>query len=134
MSASILDAMAGWPSVAPFLVEPRSKGEFERLVTALDAVLDAGGSDESHPLASLADHLGELVARYEERHRPFKEMSARDLLRHLMAEHGLRQSDLPEVGAQSVVSEVLRGKRKLNVGQISRLSRRFGLPVDVFMP
>ena len=134
MSASIRDAMAGWPAVAPFLAEPRSKGEFARLVAALDAVLDAGGADESHPLASLADHLGELVARYEERHRPFKEMAARDLLRHLMTEHGLRQSDLPEIGAQSVVSDVLRGRRRLNVGQISRLSRRFGLPADVFMP
>jgi len=134
MSASILDAMAGWPAVAPFLTAPRSKGEFERLVAALDAVLDAGGADESHPLASLADHLGELVARYEERHRPVREMAVRDLLRHLMTEHGLRQSDLPEIGAQSIVSDVLRGRRELNVGQISRLSRRFGLPADVFMP
>ena len=51
-----------------------------------------------------------------------------------MTEHGLRQSDLPEIGAQSIVSDVLRGRRELNVRQISRLSRRFGLPADVFMP
>lgn len=103
-------------------------------MAALDTVLDAGGADESHPLASLADRLGELVARYEARHRPIREMAVRDLLRHLMTVHGLRQSDLPEIGAQSIVSDVLRGKRRLNVGQISRLSRRFGLPPDVFMP
>jgi HTH-type transcriptional regulator / antitoxin HigA len=56
------------------------------------------------------------------------------LLRQLMVQHNLRQSDIPEIGAQSVVSDVLRGKRRLNVGQITRLSERFGLPVAVFMP
>jgi len=134
MNPDIQAAMRNWPSVAPFLAEPRSKAEFARLVAALDAVLDAGGADESHPLASLADHLGDLVARYEARRQPMRDMSAPEFLRHLMAQHRLRQSDLPEIGAQSVVSDVLRGKRRLNVGQIARLSRRFGLPVDVFMP
>jgi HTH-type transcriptional regulator/antitoxin HigA len=50
-----------------------------------------------------------------------------------MAQQSLRQSDLPEVGPQSVVSEVLRGKRQLNVRQISRLAKRFKLPAEVFM-
>ena len=41
-----------WPSHDP-------KGEFERLVAALDAVLDAGGADESLTLpASLARSPG----------------------------------------------------------------------------
>jgi HTH-type transcriptional regulator/antitoxin HigA len=134
VNRDIRAAIASWPAVAPFLTEPRSKAEFARLVAALDAVLDAGGADESHALASLADHLGDLVARYEAQRLPMREMSVPDLLRQLMTEHALRQCDLPEIGAQSVVSDVLRGKRRLNVGQIARLSRRFGLPADVFMP
>lgn len=134
MNPDIHAAIKNWPSIAPFLAEPRSKAEFAHLVAALDAVLDAGGADESHPLASLANHLGDLIARYEARCEPMREMSVPDFLRRLMAQHCLRQSDLPEIGAQSVVSDVLRGKRRLNVGQIARLSKRFGLPVDVFMP
>lgn len=134
MTPDIRAAIASWPAIAPFLAEPKSKADFERLVAALDTVLDAGGADENHALASLAEHLGDLVARYEARRVPIRELSVPDLLRHLMAEHSLRQSDLPEIGAQSVVSDVLRGKRRLNVGQIARLSERFGLPADVFMP
>jgi HTH-type transcriptional regulator/antitoxin HigA len=134
MNPDIGAAIASWPAVAPFLAEPRSKAEFARLVAALDAVLDAGGADESHPLASLADQLGELVARYEARRVPMHELGVPDFLRQLMAQHRLRQADLPEIGAQSVVSDVLRGKRRLNAGQIARLSKRFGLPADVFMP
>ena len=134
VTPDIQAAIASWPAVAPFLAEPKSKAEFERLVAALDAVLDAGGADEAHPLASLAEYLGDLVARYETRRVPLREMSVQELLRQLMIQHNLRQSDLPEIGAQSVVSDVLRCKRRLNVGQITRLSERFGLPVSVFMP
>jgi transcriptional regulator with XRE-family HTH domain len=42
-----------------------------------------------------------------------------------MEEHGLTQSDLPEIGSQDVLSEILRGKRELNVRQIRALATRF---------
>ena len=56
------------------------------------------------------------------------------VLASLMEQHGLRQSELPEVGSQGVVSEVLSGKRQLNARQISALRRRFGVPADVLLP
>ena|SRR5687768_1085180 len=44
------------------------------------------------------------------------------LLRHPCAgEHSLTQSDLPEIRSQGVVSEVLRGKRELNISADSCL-------------
>jgi HTH-type transcriptional regulator/antitoxin HigA len=49
----------------------------------------------------------------------------------LMEQHGLRQCDLPEVGAQSVVSDELTGKRALNLRQVQALAQRFGVPMDV---
>ena len=134
MNAALKTAIAYWPRVAPVLDPPRTKADYERLVQALDYVLDAGGADEKHPLARLADYLGDLVSDYEKAHRPIKEMTVRELLRELMAQHRLTQSQLPEVGPQSVVSAVLAGKRDLNVRQIARLAKRFKLPADVFMP
>ena len=56
-----------------------------------------------------------------------------DLLQFLMEEHHLTQSDLPEVGSQGVVSEILGGKRELNVRQIRALSRRFGVSPSAFV-
>ena len=47
-----------------------------------------------------------------------------------MQQHGLRQSDLPEVGSQGVVSEVLAGKRPLNARQVKALVRRFKLAAE----
>ena len=55
------------------------------------------------------------------------------MLKYLMREHNIRQSDLPEIGSQGVVSEVLTGKRDLNVGQVKRLAKRFGVSPEVFI-
>lgn len=49
-----------------------------------------------------------------------------------MAEHGLTQKDLPEVGTQSVLSELLSGKRRLNLRQVKALAERFHLPMETF--
>jgi hypothetical protein len=46
---------------------------------------------------------------------------------------GLQQADLPEVGSQSVVSEILNGKRDLNVRQIRALVKRFHVSPAVFI-
>jgi HTH-type transcriptional regulator / antitoxin HigA len=59
--------------------------------------------------------------------------SGADMLRHYMEEIGLSQSDLPEIGSQGVVSEVLNGKRDLNIKQIRRLAQRFHVSPAVFI-
>lgn len=51
----------------------------------------------------------------------------------IMDEHSLTQSDLPEVGSQGVVSEILNGKRELNLRQIRALSQRFNIPQRFFL-
>jgi len=56
------------------------------------------------------------------------------LLVHLMEEGGLKQVDLVDCfGSQSVVSAVMAGKRQINGEHARRLSRRFGLPLAMFM-
>ncbi len=70
MNEKITAALAHWPFVAPLLRHPEGEADYEALVEALDAVLDSGGADESHPLASLADYLGNLIETYEAEHHP----------------------------------------------------------------
>jgi HTH-type transcriptional regulator/antitoxin HigA len=50
-----------------------------------------------------------------------------------MEEHDLKQSDLPEIGSQGVISEILSGKRQFSVRQIKLLSKRFNVSPAVFM-
>jgi len=55
------------------------------------------------------------------------------VIRSLMEQHELTQRDLAEIGSQGVVSEVLSGKRELNIRQVKALAKRFDLPVGVFV-
>ena len=121
-----------WRFVAPLLSKPTCEADYQALVEALDELLDVVGDDESHSLAGLVEHLGDLVSAYETVHNSMPEGDGRSALAFLMQQHGLGQADLPEVGAQSVVSDVLSGKRRLNVRQIRELARRFGVSVETF--
>ncbi|MDP9651687.1 hypothetical protein [Paraburkholderia caledonica] len=43
--------------------------EYGQAVMVLNALLDAGGADENHPLAARADAVGSLIAEYEARNK-----------------------------------------------------------------
>ncbi len=112
----------------------RTEAEYTRAVSVLDEIVDEIGQQETHPLADLAETLGLFIEAYEDAHVPLSDSSASEILRALMDEHGLTQSDLPEIGSQGVVSEILSGKRDLNVRQIAQLAARFGVSPALFMP
>lgn len=108
--------------------------EYDHAVAVLDYILDEIGQDENHSLADLAEMLALSIESYEEVHVPVPDSSGPQILRYLMEEHGLNQSDLPEIGSQGVVSEILSGTRELNVRQIARLAGRFGVSPALFIP
>jgi HTH-type transcriptional regulator/antitoxin HigA len=121
-----------WKNISPLLTI-RNEREYDDAVGRMNELLDEIGTDESHPLYSLLDTLGTLIQAYEEEHHPIPGANGAEVLRFLMDEHGLTQSDLPEVGSQGVVSEILSGKRELNVRQIRALAKRFKISASVFV-
>jgi len=121
-----------WQNISP-LLSIRDEREYNAAVKRMNDLLDEIGMDETHPLYSLLDTLGTLIHAYEAERYPIPAASGADVLRLLMEEHELTQSDLPEVGSQGVVSETLNGKRELNVRQIRALSERFKVSAAVFV-
>jgi HTH-type transcriptional regulator/antitoxin HigA len=111
----------------------RTKKDYTRAVEMLDAILDEIGEDEKHAMAELADAISVFIEKYEAEHVPIPAAKPVAVLKFLMREHDLRQSDLPEIGSQGVVSEVLTGKRELNARQIKRLAKRFNVSPAVFV-
>ncbi|TFH83745.1 MULTISPECIES: helix-turn-helix domain-containing protein [Pseudomonas] len=132
MSILIKTVAEHWEFVSPLLRKPKSEEDYDMLVRAVEEILDITDDDESHPLMSLVDIIGDWIAEWDRTHHPMAEASGEEVLGYMMREHGLTQSDLPGVGTQSVVSEVLSGKRKLNLRQIRWLAERFNVPIDVF--
>lgn len=75
------------------------------------------------------------IAEFEKQKHMSADSDPIDLLEFLMEQHHLKQGDLaPELGGQSVVSDLLNRKRKLNVDQIARLSARFHISPASFFP
>jgi HTH-type transcriptional regulator/antitoxin HigA len=110
-----------------------TEADYQRARKDLDELVDEIGSDESHPRAAMMDTLATLVHAWEEEHHPIPAASPRKVLAFLMEQNGLKQQDLKEVGTQGIVSEVLAGKRELNVRQIRKLAARFGVSPAVFV-
>ncbi len=119
--------------MAEFIFVPSDEVEFEQLLALLDEVTDIVRDDENHPLVNMMDVLGVLIENYEEQYVPEPKTDPIGVLKHFMDEYNLRQKDLPELGSQGVVSEILNGKRELNLRQIRALSQRFKVPLAVFI-
>ena len=117
----------------PPLLAIRTEQEYDKAVERLHALVDEVGDNPQSPRYRLIETLSVLIEAYDREHHSLPEASGVEVVRFLMEEHGLTQKDLPEIGTQGVVSEVLSGYRKLNVRQIQALAGRFGVKPGAFL-
>ena len=133
MNIQLKEIAKVWPDIQPVFSVPHNEKDYNKLLNLLDNLIDEVGNKENHPLASLMETIGSLIETYESQNIIDIDGNAIDVLNVLMEEHGLKQSDLSEIGSQGVVSEILSGKRQLNVRQIKILSKRFKVSPAVFI-
>jgi HTH-type transcriptional regulator/antitoxin HigA len=55
------------------------------------------------------------------------------MLAYLLAEKGMKPSDLWDVLPESRISEILNGKRGISKSQAKDLAKRFRVPVELFL-
>lgn len=132
---TLVPAWNAFQSALPVrLAAIHSQAEYDRALEFMNQLLDVVGDDEEHELADMLELLGQLVEDYESTHHNLPAAEPGQVLRFLMGQHGLKQTDLAaELGAQSVVSEVLNGRRQINVRQAKALAERFGVSSSVFI-
>ncbi|MBZ5689857.1 MAG: helix-turn-helix domain-containing protein [Acidobacteriia bacterium] len=76
-----------------------------------------------------------LVERYEKEHYSIPESDPLSVVRFLVEQQNLTQRDLiPQFGSESAVSMFMTGQRNLTLEQVRKLSARFNLSADVFIP
>ncbi len=119
-------------ALEPFLAI-RTEREYDAAVARLNALMDEVGDNPKDRRYRLIETLSVLIEAYDREHYSLPEASGIGVLRFLMEEHGLTQKDLPEIGSQGVVSEVLAARRRLNVRQIQALAARFGVDPGAFL-
>lgn len=131
---NVSEILAPWGAVnaALGLASPiRDEAHYNEMLAFVEECFERFGADDGHPVFALVDLVASRIRAYEDRTHPWPDASTpASRLAFLMEQHGLRQCDLPEVGAQSVVSAVLSGKRALNLRQAIALAQRFHVPLE----
>lgn len=133
MNSQLEDISKVWPTVKAIFSVPHTESEYQALVNTLDSLVDVVGNNQNHELAPVMETIGTLIENYEAREYTIKEASPVDVLKYLMQEHNLKQADLKEIGSQGVVSEILTGKRTLNLEQIKKISHKFHVSPLLFI-
>lgn len=135
-----LDALKGiWyhtpPEVRTLLTPINNEEQYQNALQAFEMLLSdiEGETDPSDDALELFNTIGEHLRAYERQKVQVPTVSGSELLNFLMQQHGLKQSDVPEVGSQGVVSEILNGKRTLNIRQAKALGSRFKLEYTAFL-
>jgi HTH-type transcriptional regulator/antitoxin HigA len=124
-----------WKHISPIIHDPQNEEEYEKLACMLDELLDMVGDNESHQLMGLVDVISHMITLYDKNYEEQAlKGSSIDTLKFFMEQHGLEQSDLKnEIGSQGVVSEILNGKRQLNISHIKKLAERFHVTPATFI-
>ena len=125
--------LKSWNAIEGLVNPIKTKKRYKEMLELVENILERVGQSKSHPMLPILETLSLLIEDYEDRTLKIPKSSPVTTLEYLMQEHGLNQSELPEIGSQSIVSDVLKGKRKLNLRQVKALSKKFGLTVDTFV-
>jgi HTH-type transcriptional regulator/antitoxin HigA len=112
-----------------------SERENERALIKLNRLISKGEENWTAAEARIFELLSYLIEKFEDQAYPIGKLTSPvDSLRALMEERGLKQADLaPIVGGQSVVSDVLKGKREINRRQAKQLAELYHYPIAVFL-
>jgi HTH-type transcriptional regulator / antitoxin HigA len=111
----------------------RTDADLDAAVTIIDDLIDR--DTLTAPEQDYLDVLSDLVEGYENETIPMRPVGDAELLRFLIKHKGITQTEAATGAgiAESTISEVLAGKRKLNRGQIAKLATYFQLNPGVFL-
>jgi len=129
----IRKTIKAWSAVSKVVSTIHTERQYKRTVRMLDQLIDEVSVKSDPVKESLIDTLGTLIKDYEDRKIEEPAGDPIGVLKFLLEEHGLKQSDLSEIGSQGVVSEILNGKRQLNLRQVVILSKMFSVSPSVFI-
>ena len=89
---------------------------------------------EGTPEAELMEVLAILADDYENRRWPVQAVTPLEILRYAVSEMGRTQSELAGLlGSRSRASELLSGKRPLNLEAVRKISSAWNIPVELLV-
>jgi HTH-type transcriptional regulator / antitoxin HigA len=127
------DLYLDWIRVFP-LRPIRSRAELSDALAVIDKLLDQKRLTAEE--RDYLDVLSSLVERYERERHPLPPVSDAQMLRHLIEAKNVTQVQVARATgiAESTISAVLAGTRRLNREHIEQLARYFHVGARAFLP
>jgi len=129
----VCDRYMAW--IQEFPLRPiRSDRELDAALAVIDRLLD-----QNHLVSEEQDYLdvlSGLVEHYEKKCYSMSAVSDADMLRHLIEARNVTQSQVSRATAiaESTISAVLSGNRRLTREQIEKLAKYFHVGAGAFLP
>jgi HTH-type transcriptional regulator / antitoxin HigA len=115
------------------IVPAQTQADYLHLLGLMQDLTDQYSPDDPRVIA-LFDILSRYIGEWENQFE-FPQGNGADVLRHLMQQHQLSQSDLAGLGiaSQSLLSNVLSGRRSISKRLAQALAAHFGVGVESFL-
>jgi len=108
-----------------------SDQELENALILFETLIDRKHAGETH-LSTIIESLGDSIEKYESKFS-VENLSNIEILTFLMDQNNHRQVDLYDIAAKSDISNILSGKRKLNINHIKKLCKKYNVSSDIFL-
>ncbi len=119
--------------VQTFPLRPiRSDEELDRAIATIDSLIVRNDLDLAEE--DYVDVLSDLVHKYEAEHDPIAPVPDADMVRFLLESNDMSQTALAQRSeiAESTISEILAGRRKLSRRHIAAFAKVFHVSPSIF--
>jgi len=112
----------------------RSERELDQAIAVIDELI--GQKKRSREAEDYLDVLSDLVEKYENVHHPIPDATPVEMLQFFIEDRKTNQRAvaLGSGIAVSTISEILAGRREVNLEHMQKLARFFNVDVAVFVP
>ena len=111
-----------------------TEAEFDRMVAAVERLMDKGESNLSPEESALLETMAILIQAYDDHHYAPPPLPPCEMLAYLMETSGRTAKDLlPVFGTRGRVSEILNGKRSISKEQAKKLALLFRVSAGMFI-
>jgi HTH-type transcriptional regulator/antitoxin HigA len=111
----------------------RTEEGYQQMVRVANSLSDHLNGNEQDPLADLFAIVTDLIESWEIHNVTIPKAEPREVLRHLLETHGLKQKDLIGIASPTVVSDILAGRRAISKKVAKALAVRFHTDVSAFL-
>ncbi len=118
--------------VLPVVIQ--TEQEYDRVDAEIGQLLKKGQRNLSPEEHALLELLTKLIEDYDAQHFSFSKSQPHEILRTLMEQNELTQTDLlPVFKSRGYISEVLSGKRAISKRIAKALGERFSVSAELFI-